>query len=143
MLLDTSFSQHDTGRVLDAPLYLSIWGSNQMNRNRLKRIKQLKRWKQRWRDEPERAEQDRHLGTMIASRCRAYERKTISKWMDNWLPVMTVKEYDSRIKLLALNLNTKPAAVRLRLWRWKMTTFDPRTQRWMVVHNTSVDGVNK
>lgn len=114
-----------------------------MNRNRLKRIKILKRWKKRWRDEPDRAEADRARGTLIASRCRAWERKTMGKLMENWKEEMTPKEYADRIKLLALNLNTKPSAVRLRLWRWKMTQFDSKIQRWKVVHDTSVDGVNK
>jgi hypothetical protein len=111
-----------------------------MNRNRLKRIQILKRWKKRWRDEPDQAEADRHLGTMIASRCRAMERKTMSKWMENWKEEMTPKEYGDRIKLLALNLNRKPSAVRLRLWRWKMTRFDAIKNVWSV---TSVDDVNK
>jgi hypothetical protein len=111
-----------------------------MNRNRLKRIKTLARWKKRWREEPERAEADRHLGTMIASRCRAWERKTIGKWIENWKAEMTPKEYDDRIKLLAVNLKTTPSAVRLRLWRWKMTRFDASKNLWSV---TSVDDVNK
>ena len=130
----------DTGRTLGASLYLSNLGSNQMNRNRLKRMRTLSRWKKRWRDEPERAESDRVKGTMMASRCRAWERKTIGKWMENWKVEMTPKEYDDRIKLLALNLNTKPSAVRLRLWRWKMTRFDVVKNLWFV---TSVDDVNK
>jgi hypothetical protein len=111
-----------------------------MNRNRLKRIEILKRWKKRWRDEFDRAEADRAKGTLIASRCRAWERKTMGKWMENWKVEMTPKEYADRIKLLALNLNTKPSAVRLRLWRWKMTRFDAVKNVWSV---TSVDGVNK
>jgi len=103
-------------------------------------MKILARWKKRWREDPERAEADRHLGTMIASRCRAMERKTIGKWIENWKQEMTPKEYADRIKLLAVNLNTSAAAVRLRLWRWKMTRFDSVKQVWCV---TSVDGVNK
>jgi hypothetical protein len=111
-----------------------------MNRKQLRRIKTLARWKKRWKEEPEIAEADRNLGTMIASRCRAMERKTIYRWMQNWKPELTVKEYDDRIKLLAVNLKTKPSAVRLRLWRWKMTRFDSEKQIWIV---TSVDEINK
>jgi len=111
-----------------------------MNRNRLWRIKTLARWKKRWRDEPERAEMDRAKGTLIASRCRAWERKTIGKWMENWKQEMTSKEYDDRIRLLALNLNVKSSSLRLRLWRWKMTRFDAVKNLWIV---TSVDDVNK
>ena len=145
MLWDTGFCQHDTGRTLGASLYLSIERYNQMrmNRNRLQRIKTLARWKKRWREEPDVAEADRAKGTLIASRCRAWERKTIGKWMENWKAEMTPKEYDDRIKLLALNLNKKPSAVRLRLWRWKMTRFDAAKNLWTVVVATSVDGVNK
>lgn len=114
-----------------------------MNRNRLKRIKTLARWKKRWREEPDRAEMDRARGTLIASRCRAWERKTMGRLMENWKQEMTSKEYADRIKLLALNLNKKPSAVRLRIWRWKMTRFDAVKNLWTVVVSTSVDEVNK